>query len=220
MLPAVLMGVAALAVTALAVLPPVDSAADVLVVRAAPTSYSRTFALPPHDEREPVRTPKVVKKPAPKPKPRPRVVKRASRTRAIDADLGSGGYYCPVAGKRSFSDDFGDPRPGGRHHQGNDIMSPRGTPIVAVTAGTIQTDYSNNGGISLFLHGIDGNTYFYAHNSSNVVSSGQHVSAGQLIAYVGNTGDARGGPTHLHFERHPGGGAAVDPYAFLVRACR
>jgi len=217
-LPTVLMGVAAVAVAALAVLPPADSAADVLVVRAAPTSYSPTLVLPPHDEREPVRTPKVVRKPAPKPSPR--VVKRASRARPVDADLGSGAYACPVAGRRSFTDDFGDPRPGGRHHQGNDILSPRGTPIVAVIAGTIRTTYSSNGGISLYLHGVDGDEYFYAHNSRNVATTGEHVSRGEVIAYVGNTGDAAGGPTHLHFERHPGGGAAVDPYRFLVRACR
>jgi murein DD-endopeptidase MepM/ murein hydrolase activator NlpD len=221
-LPAVLMGVSGLAVAALAVLPPADArGGDVLVVQAAaPSAYRPMLVLPPHDVREPVRTPKVVKKPTPKAKPSPRVVKRASRRRVVAADLGPSGYFCPVVGKRSFSDDWGDARSGGRRHQGNDILAPYGASVVAVTAGTIHTDYSSNGGISLYLRGVDGVEYFYAHNSRNVATDGERVKAGQLIAYVGNTGNARGGPTHVHFERHPGGGAAVDPYPFLVRACR
>ena len=219
-MPGVLLGVAALAVSALAVLPPPDATGDVLVVQAAaPTAYRPMLVLPPHDEREPVRAPKVVPKKA-APKPSPRVVKRASRRRAVVADLGSSGYFCPVVGKRSFSDDWGDARSGGRRHQGNDILAPYGAPVVAVIAGTIHTDYSSNGGIALYLRGVDGDEYFYAHNSRNVAHDGDYVKAGELIAYVGNTGNARGGPTHVHFERHPGGGAAVDPYPFLVRACR
>jgi murein DD-endopeptidase MepM/ murein hydrolase activator NlpD len=217
-LPGILLGVSGLAVAVLAVLPPADSTADVLVVNAA-TSYEPSLVLPPHDEREPVRSSPAptVKKPAAKPKPR--VVKRASRTRAVVADFGDG-YFCPVAGARHFSDTWGAARSNGRHHEGTDIMAARGTPIVAVIAGTIRTDYSSNGGISLYLRGVDGDEYFYAHNSRNVVSTGEHVKAGQLIAYVGTTGNAPENAPHLHFERHPGGGAPVNPYSFVVRACR
>jgi murein DD-endopeptidase MepM/ murein hydrolase activator NlpD len=220
-LPAVLMGVSGLAVTALAVLPPVTGDDDVLMVRAA--SPSAALLLPPSPDPKPVRTMAarpVVKKPVVKPKAKPRVVKRAARSkRSVIADFGDG-YFCPVAGPRHFSDTWGDSRSGGRHHQGTDIMAARGTPIVAVIAGTIKTAYSSAGGISLYLRGVDGDEYFYAHNSRNVVSTGEHVKAGEVIAYVGSTGNAPESAPHLHFERHPNGGSAVNPYSFVVRACR
>jgi murein DD-endopeptidase MepM/ murein hydrolase activator NlpD len=160
-------------------------------------------------------------KPVAKPKPAaPAPAKRVSRSkRAAAADLGPGGYFCPVAGRRSFSDDYGDARSGGRRHQGNDILAAYGTPLVAVTAGVVHTAYSSAGGISIYLRGVDGVEYYYAHNSRNAASDGERVAAGEVIAYVGTTGNARGGPAHVHFERHPGG-RVVDPYSFLVRACR
>jgi murein DD-endopeptidase MepM/ murein hydrolase activator NlpD len=102
---------------------------------------------------------------------------------------------------------------------GTDVLAPYGSPVVAVTAGLIHTDYSVSGGISLYLRGTDGDEYFYAHNSRNAAREGQRVATGELIAYVGTTGNARGGPAHVHFERHPGGGRPVDPYPFLLRAC-
>jgi murein DD-endopeptidase MepM/ murein hydrolase activator NlpD len=98
-------------------------------------------------------------------------------------------------------------------------MAAYGLPVVAVISGVIQTNYSANGGISLYLRGVDGDEYFYAHNSRNVASDGEHVVTGQVIGYVGNTGDARGGPSHVHFELHPGGGRAVDSYFFVRRVC-
>ncbi len=95
----------------------------------------------------------------------------------------------------------------------------RTAPVVAVISGVITTNYSRNGGISLYLRGVDGNEYFYAHNSRNLAVDGQHVTTGEVIGSVGTTGDARGGPSHVHFERHPGGGRPVDPYPFVLRAC-
>ena len=71
---------------------------------------------------------------------------------------------------------------------------------------------------SYFLHGKDGNTYFGAHLDS-YASDGGSVAAGTVIGYVGDTGDARGGVTHLHFEIHPGGGGPVNPYPTLVKYC-
>jgi murein DD-endopeptidase MepM/ murein hydrolase activator NlpD len=118
----------------------------------------------------------------------------------------------------SFTDSWGDPRPGGRHHEGTDILAAYGAPVVAVTSGVVKTNYSTYGGISLYLEGDDGVEYFYAHNSRNVVRTGERVRTGQLVGFVGNTGDARGGPPHVHFERHPGG-TAVNPYPFVRRIC-
>jgi murein DD-endopeptidase MepM/ murein hydrolase activator NlpD len=220
-LPGVLLGVAVLAVSALAVLPAPVAVSDVLLVQRA--AAAPQLAVPPVDERLPAKVaPKPVVKAKPKPKPTPRpTAKRVSRSkRAVAADLGGSGYFCPVAGRRSFSDTWGDSRSGGRHHQGTDIMAAYGTPLVAVIAGTIKTAYSSAGGISLYLRGVDGDEYFYAHNSRNVASNGERVAAGEVIAYVGTSGNAPDNAPHVHFERHPGGGAAVNPYAFVVRACR
>jgi murein DD-endopeptidase MepM/ murein hydrolase activator NlpD len=131
--------------------------------------------------------------------------------------IASGNWICPVQGPHSFSNDWGQPRPGGRTHQGNDILAPRGTPVVASVSGVASANSNSLGGIAYFLHGSDGNTYYGAH----LEGYGQlgAVQAGTVIGYVGNTGDAAGGPTHLHFEIHPGGGPAVNPYPTLVKYC-
>src|SRR5205085_10904218 len=128
-----------------------------------------------------------------------------------------GPWVCPVQGRHSFSDDYGQPRPGGRSHQGNDILAPRGTPVVANVSGTFSQNYSGRGGTSYFLEGDDGREYFGAHLESYSGASG-HVAIGTVIGYVGNTGDAAGGPTHLHFEIHVGG-SPIDPYPTLKQYC-
>jgi len=131
---------------------------------------------------------------------------------------GSGPWVCPVQGPRAFTNDWGQPRSGGRRHQGTDILSPRGTPIVANVSGTVSPHNSGLGGISYYLRGDDGNTYFGTHlDRLNGVSG--RVSAGTVIGYNGNSGNARGGPTHLHFEIHPGGGGPVNPYPTVARYC-
>jgi murein DD-endopeptidase MepM/ murein hydrolase activator NlpD len=131
--------------------------------------------------------------------------------------IASGNWICPVQGPHSFSNDWGQPRGGGRTHQGNDILAPRGTPVVASVSGTATANSNGLGGIAYFLHGSDGNTYYGAHlNGYGQLGA---VQAGTVIGYVGNTGDAAGGPPHLHFEIHPGGGAAVNPYPTLVKYC-
>jgi len=125
---------------------------------------------------------------------------------------------CPVQGPRAFTNDWGQPRSGGRTHKGTDILAPRGTPVVASVSGTVRGHNSRLGGISYYLHGDDGNTYFGTHLQSLSGASGR-VSQGTVLGYVGNTGNARGGPTHLHFEIHPGGGRAVNPYPTLRQHC-
>jgi murein DD-endopeptidase MepM/ murein hydrolase activator NlpD len=132
--------------------------------------------------------------------------------------IGSGPWVCPMQGPRAFTNDWGQPRSGGRRHQGTDILSPRGTPIVANVSGTVSPHNSSLGGISYYLRGDDGNTYFGTHLDRSSGASGR-VSAGTVIGFNGNSGNARGGPTHLHFEIHPGGGGPVNPYPTVARYC-
>jgi len=128
------------------------------------------------------------------------------------------GKTCPVAGPVSFIDSWGYPRSGGRSHQGVDMMADYGTPVVAITAGTITySGYGGSAGNWQILSGNDGNAYWYMHNQENLVNGGS-VSAGQQIATVGDTGNAVGIP-HLHFEFHPGGGSAVNPYPLAASLC-
>ena len=142
---------------------------------------------------------------------------RASRG-GVTGVIATGEWICPVQGPRAFSNDFGDPRSGGRTHQGNDIMSPRGTPVVASVAGTVKGHNSSLGGISYYLKGVDGNTYFGTHLDRLSGASGR-VEAGTVVGYVGSTGNASDSAPHLHFEIHPGGGRAVNPFATLSKYC-
>ncbi len=136
---------------------------------------------------------------------------------AVSSPTFTNGLACPVAGAVSFVDSWGAPR-AGHTHQGVDMMAAYGTPIVAITSGTITyAAYDGSGGNMIFLSGDDGNAYWYMHNQENLVSGG-HVSTGEQIATLGDTGNAAGTP-HLHFEYHPGGGAAVNPYPLVAGLC-
>ncbi len=123
------------------------------------------------------------------------------------------GLYFPVAGPHSYVNDWGAPRSVGRTHKGCDIMADYGTPCVAITSGTVVQRRGGNAGLYIFLYGDNGHLYYYMHLQGFAASG--RVSAGQVIGYVGDTGNARGCP-HLHFEWHPNGGAAVNPYPLLV----
>ncbi len=137
--------------------------------------------------------------------------------------IDSGGEACPVAGPVSFVDTWGAPRSGGRSHQGVDMMAARGTPVVAIYDGRISSMGSGSslGGITLWMRSTAGDTYYYAHldGFASGVSSGDSVTAGQEIGYVGSTGNASPSYPHLHFEYHPGGGGAVNPYPLVKAIC-
>jgi len=143
----------------------------------------------------------------------------------------------PVVGKAAYIDDFGAPRPGGAH-QGNDIMAEKKSPAVAAEPGKVKYwTTSGAAGCMLYLYGDSGTTYLYIHLNNDLtmrndnrgkcvrgtayaVKNGAKVAAGQQIAYVGDSGDADGGNSHLHFEVHPSGGKAVSPYPYLQKAYR
>jgi peptidoglycan LD-endopeptidase LytH len=148
---------------------------------------------------------------------------RAARQRVIDRGGQQGTYACPLdRGLTHFVDSWGFPRSGGRSHKGTDIMGPMGVPVYAFTSGVISRHSAGAlSGRSLYLRGDDGNTYFYAHLQGYAPAGvvGSRVVAGDHIAYNGDTGNARGGAPHIHFEQHPGGGAAVNPYPYLAAAC-
>ena len=128
------------------------------------------------------------------------------------------GIICPVQGPVAFTDSWGDPRSGGRAHKGVDMLSPMGTPTVAPVSGTVTHRGNSTGGLSWHLNGDNGDYYYGTHLSSYENVGAGHVEAGTVIGYVGDSGNAAGTP-HLHFEVHPGGGAAVNPYPYVAAAC-
>ena len=131
----------------------------------------------------------------------------------------------PTQGRCSFVDSWHDSRSGGRLHIGVDIVGPKGLAIYAVTDGTITKMYgaeSKLSGNALRLTAADATYFFYAHLDSFApgITVGSVVKAGQIVGYMGASGNA-GGNSHLHFEIHPGGGEAVNPYPVVkaVDAC-
>lgn len=144
----------------------------------------------------------------------------------VTARLTDGGYVFPVFGPASFGDTFGAPRrnlESGWHH-GEDIVAPLGTPILAVADGTVfSVGWNELGGWKLWLRDAAGNEFYYAHLSaySPLAVDGSGVRAGDVLGFMGDTGDSRGSP-HLHFEIHPvallslGYDGVVAPYPFLV----
>ncbi len=123
---------------------------------------------------------------------------------------------CPVDPPNHYTSSFGDPRSGGRSHQGNDIMAPYGTPVRAPFPGVATTSSSYLGGLGVYVKGSKG-FVFNAHLSR--FGKLGNVKAGDIIGYVGNTGNARYTSPHNHFEWHPGNGSAVDPYPYLNEVC-
>lgn len=125
-------------------------------------------------------------------------------------------WLCPVP-SAEFTNDYGYAEAGGGKHNGVDLFATRGTRIQAPVGGTVEQYPNPAGGRAVELYGNDGNRYYFAHlNDYGATGS---VAAGDIIGYVGNSGDAEDTSTHLHFEIHPGGGASVNPYPTLVAAC-
>jgi murein DD-endopeptidase MepM/ murein hydrolase activator NlpD len=145
----------------------------------------------------------------------------------VTPKLTAGGYVFPVYGPSSFTDTFGGPRSdvsGGWHH-GDDIFAPLGAPVLAVAYGTVfSVGWNKIGGNRLWVRDGQGNLFYYAHLSAftPLAINGNKVNAGDVLGFVGNTGDAQGTPTHLHFEIHPVGliglgyDGAVDPTTYLL----
>ncbi len=145
----------------------------------------------------------------------------------------------PVLGKFRYDNSYGDPRGQGAH-QGIDIMAPRKALALAAEAGRVKFHItSSRAGCMLYLNGVSGTTYLYIHLNNDLgmtndnrggckpgvsfapgLKSGMRVAAGEPIGFVGDSGDADGIESHLHFEVHPNDGASINPYTHLNRAYR
>jgi SH3-like domain-containing protein len=124
----------------------------------------------------------------------------------------------PVSGHgpRNVASVFGDPRDGGRRrHEGIDIFAPRATPVVAVVDGTAVVRHSRLGGTTVWLRG-EGKSFYYAHLDEVAIDGRQGVDTGDVLGFVGNTGNAVTAPPHLHFGVYRRGRGAVDPLPYVV----
>jgi murein DD-endopeptidase MepM/ murein hydrolase activator NlpD len=130
---------------------------------------------------------------------------------------GAASLPCPVQGRVTLMNDWGFPRSGGRFHEGNDLFATRGAPVIAVVGGTVAQKTGPIGGKQVKLVGDDGVEYYGTH--LDAFGRSGRVSAGTVIGYVGSTGNAAGGAPHLHFEVHPGGRRAVNPYPRIAGSC-
>lgn len=128
---------------------------------------------------------------------------------------GGSSARCPVPGS-SFFNDWGFPRSGGRSHSGIDLFAAAGTPVYAPVSGTVDIAEGTVGGKQFRLTEPDGTLWFGSH-MADFGNTGQ-VAAGDVIGYVGDSGNARGARPHLHFEVHPGS-EAVNPYPLLRSTC-
>ena len=156
--------------------------------------------------------------------------RKAAAARAASSGGGGGGgglppdatpgFRCPVQGGAAFANTWGAPRSGGRRHKGVDMFNARNTPLVAVVDGRVRFSSNSLGGLSTHVYSDAGVTYYYTHLESHPtnISSGQRVSAGTIVGYLGNSGNARYTSPHVHFEIRPGG-VAVNPYPTVRHYC-
>jgi hypothetical protein len=142
----------------------------------------------------------------------------------VTPPLHAGPYVFPVYGLSSFADDYGVDSIDVDYHHGDDIFGELGQPLVAVANGTVfSIGWNRLGGNRLWLRDHQGNLFYYAHLAafSTSARNGARVRAGQVIGFMGNSGDAEWSATHLHFEVHPvsmlylGYDGAVDPTTYM-----
>jgi murein DD-endopeptidase MepM/ murein hydrolase activator NlpD len=133
-------------------------------------------------------------------------------------DYGGPDWVCPTGSEPApFADTWGAPRSGGRRHQGVDMIGTRGIPVLAVVDGVAEARQNILGGTTIWLTGVDGNGYYYAHLDGYLKLGS--VTAGTPIGILGQTGNAQFSIPHLHFEVHPGEGPAVNPYPTVAAHC-
>jgi len=155
-----------------------------------------------------------------RPERRARAQRAPARRRApeLEALRTARGYAFPVHAGYSYSNDWGAPRERTGTHEGNDIFAATGTPVLAVADGRLfRVGTRKIPGNRVWLKSEQGDTLFYGHLSAFAedARNGAEVEAGDVIGFVGSTGDAEQTPPHLHFEIHPRGGEATNPYPFL-----
>jgi len=126
----------------------------------------------------------------------------------------------PVRGvkPRQLRDTWGAARSGGRRHEGIDIFARRNTPVLSVSSGIVtRKGWNSLGGRTVTILGPGGYHHYYAHLESYAPPNvGEWVDAGEVIGYVGDSGNAKGTPTHLHYGIYRFSGGAIDPYPFLA----
>jgi murein DD-endopeptidase MepM/ murein hydrolase activator NlpD len=144
---------------------------------------------------------------------------RSASSRSAASSWSVGIEALPMRGPCWFSDDWGDPRGGGRRHEGTDLFAAPKSYVYAVADGTLTRRAWDQPGLrsgnAWWLTTDDGTYYFYAHLADFApgLSVGSRVEAGEIIGFMGNTGNSAF--PHLHFEIHPNGGGAVNPYPLL-----
>ena len=147
--------------------------------------------------------------------------KASAPTSGGSAPSGGGGRACPMHSIPQLFNDWGWPRGGGsRTHKGNDLYGDYREPVFAMASGVWDVQsYGNSAGNWAILRGDDGLEYWYMHLDAHAVGDGARVGVGQQVAYNGWTGNAVGSVYHIHFEIHPAGGGAIDPYPYLAQVC-
>lgn len=139
------------------------------------------------------------------------IAERAANERSEDELLD----HCPLAGPSTFIDSWGFARSGGRSHEGVDMMADHGVPIVAVRDGYAEFKSNSLGGLAVWIDAPNGDRFYYSH-LSHFEGASRDVRAGDVIGYVGTSGNAT--TPHLHFETLPGG-IVENPYSHTLRAC-